>query len=185
MACNHADRNCWSLNEWMTKWINEKSSEHIEGWKSNKTKPDAWLPHYSSHQGQYWRSLEHLGRSSELKKLKIAKKVTRGPTNINRPTNQRTNRWTKLGLESYSTQLKSRDRLIRKLTIDKKTNCTNWQTDKQTDWQTKKKTNWRTDKPTNWQIRKEEWREKEINIISKKSKKQTCQKIAKGHWRKA
>ena len=54
------------------------------------TRPDTRLPQSrAGGQEQCWiRSLEHLGRSRMLKKLKNADKVKRGPTD--RPTNGRT-----------------------------------------------------------------------------------------------
>ena len=45
-------------------------------------------------QGPYLRSLDHLGRSGEVKKVKQIKKVKWGPTNqpTNQPTDQRTDK---------------------------------------------------------------------------------------------
>ena len=66
---------------------------------NNETRPDTWLPKSRAGgrgcmggQGLYLRSLDHLGRSGEVKKVKQIKKVKWGPTD--RLTNQLTDRQT-------------------------------------------------------------------------------------------
>ena len=76
----------------------------------NETRSDTRLPQLRAGGLGQWRtrSLGHLGRSSELKTLKNAKKVEWGSTNqpTSRPTNQQTDWRTKRGVESCSTLLK-------------------------------------------------------------------------------
>ena len=78
---------------------------------SKKTRLDTRLPKSRvGGQGPFFRSLHHLGRSSDAKDRKNPKKVkcdgpTDGPTD--EPTDRRTDRRTKWGVESRSTRLKT------------------------------------------------------------------------------
>ena len=84
---NGEEKNCKGKDK-MKDWKNDSQKNKK---KKKRTRPDTRLPKSrAGGQGPYLRSLDHLGRSGEVKKVKRIKKVKWGPTD--QPTDRPTDR---------------------------------------------------------------------------------------------